>query len=856
MNRLFSTRLIPAGLLLALSVASPARADDGPLRVLLGEHGAHSRLVVVLPKGGRAVLEPQSCGGRVVLGRASRWPLVELNRTWVKRLSDFQTADKGRALEFAWPCGAEARAWRERNAFIVDVADPVQDKPSQASTAERSEPLAEAAAPARSPAAAEPPPVPVAAASDPVPPPGPSQPASPAGAAGPASVAASGAPQPLIPPEGRMPSRRTASPTPEHAVANADAPLPAAIPVAAPAGPASAPPAPRGSRQARDASAPGVRPSVDPGLADAVRRAVDQLGTADAPAPRTARPGQREGEAAPSLAIGPFDPAGWAGPDHSRRNAELRGALDAAAPAQRAEAALALARFYLGWAMPEEGRAALQELGPQATQPQRNTAKVLEEAFRVTSGLPGPEKGLLVTTRPVTTDDHVAWRAVAQAHPIAGPDAWREARRDLPAALRRLAVYPPMLRLRLLGFLADGASAAGDADALDRVVAQLGAPDLAALAPPTELYRGRASELRGQLDTALAQYERAGAGAGRAASRARLAALELRRTAGRIDDATLIDALESLRRDWRGDDVEPEALRALGEAQMRAGRIGGALDALDLLVRRFTGAPQGGDSARAARGLVDALMDRGQGLDPLALHLRYVDLIAAVDPDGALRRRLAAKLAGSGFGVEAERLLSRAAESLEGEPAAGAALDLAALLIADDRPVEALDTLRHVSERALPTATADRLRLLRAEALLRGQRPLEALEAVRTLEGAEAARLRAAVFSEAGEWRAAKTAYAGILEAAPATPRNPDDVARYGIAAFRSGDEVALREANARYRAELRNTRWEGLLEVLAGAPAPTQQAPVSRDEVTRELEAAANLIGVAARWSAPAAPR
>lgn len=572
-------------------------------------------------------------------------------------------------------------------------------------------------------------------------------------------------------------------------------------------------------------------PELETAVRQGLRDALDLLEAAPDAAPAVDAPSVNVGV---SRGIGLLDVARWGEGDFAGRGRALR----AAAAEGKVDALLDLARFHLAHAMVEEGivaiEAAIGAAGTAGTEEQRHRLRILRDAFAILDGSAVPGETVFVRRSPVDSTDHLLWRGAALAD--AGPAAWAEVRPALPEALRRLLAYPGHLRARLLARLAEGA-AADDAGGLERIVVEMTTLDAGDRAPGLiDHYEGRVAELRGRLDAALARYDAAAASGGRFGRMAQLRAIGLRRREGLLDAAGALAALESLRYAWRGDEVEAAALAELGRAYLAVGRTDLALVALDLLGRRFAADAQGRAataSARVlARVLVDELARRAVPAELIYLSRRHDRLLARIDRDGGLRRGLAATLAGAGFAIEARRLLFVLVEDGE-TPVPAARLDLARLWLQADRPADALVLVG--------PADGDAGALLRAEAFLLLGRHIEALDALRGLDGREAARLRGRTLLAAGEWQAAHRSFAEALAGAAAPA--PDDVARLALAALRAGDAAALREA-ALHRGVLDGTRWDGLLDALAAAPA-------GEDALRRELASAEALIAFGRRWSA-----
>ncbi|WP_200776672.1 hypothetical protein [Azospirillum argentinense] len=375
-----------------------------------------------------------------------------------------------------------------------------------------------------------------------------------------------------------------------------------------------------------------------------------------------------------------------------------------------------------------------------------------------------------------------------------------------------------------------------------------------------DFFRGRLAELHNETAEALTHYKRAAALPNLYGHRAQVRSIELRLASGALDDPGAIAELESLRYAWRGGDVETDALAALGAAYTRAGRIDAALDIFGLLGRRFGATARGRAALTTGRGLLDAVIGHlettpGSALDALSLQVRYGRTVALTDDDaGTQQRRLARLLARGGFTLEAARLLHTVAEATRGAQRAAVGLELARVLLDAGRGAEALAVLDHTAGPAPDAAAADpqtakRRALLRAEAFATEGEAMRAFDALRGLTGPEAARIRADSLFRAGEWPAARAAYAELLGGQDAPL--PDDIAFHALAAFRAGDDAAVTAAAERHGKALAGTRWAGLLDALAVPPDPAGK-PLSSATVAGQLAAADALAGVLRRWKAP----
>ncbi len=808
-------------------------AQAATVRAQLGDHGDYSRLVLSVPKGMEPVAVVDGCVLRISVPDPLRWPLASLRDSFSRRLSDFVTADGGRSLTATVPCGARVASVMERRNLIVDVGGPPVPgvKPGVAGdgAVEVAAEVVVATAPpevAPSVGVAE-----VVEALNPI---------------GTANAAAMTLPLPPREREGAQAQLgKGEGDCKNQGAPCSDSPSPSPL--------RGSPPSP-GAGEGVSPPLPVVA-SLEGEVRDSIQQTLRQL---ERMPDRTPNPATQAAEPPKPPApppIGAMDLAGWAGEDFNRKREVLQAAIETARGRARVEAQIALVRFLLARAMDEEGRAALETAGSLSPAPdQRYALRILGDAFRALDREDAPDDNLFVQLPAGAMPDHNVWRSAALA-----PTRWAAAKEGLSIALRRLLDYPADLRSRLLTTLAAAADEAGDSAALNLIVLEMITVDSAGMTDGRlDYFRGRLAELKATPDAALERYDAAAAlRRGPFARRAEVRAIELRRGLGRLDEDGAIKALEALRFAWRGDDVETDALAALGGAYARSGRTDAALDIFGLLGRRFGATARGRDALTAGRSLLAAVLDRLEqsppgGLYALALQARHGRLVTLADTaDGRLRRRLAGLLLRDGYGVEATRILHALTERATGPRRAELGATLARALIDGGREGEALDVLARTGGAGLEPELAERRALLRADALLGDGDTVRALDALRGLGGAEAARLRAQGLFAAGEWRAARTAFAELAAELKATGAEPtaDDLALQGLSAYLAGDADATRGFGDAERARLAGTRWAGLLDAFAPPPA---DGPLRAESVERDLAAASALDRLARGWRGP----
>jgi SAM-dependent methyltransferase len=124
---------------------------------------------------------------------------------------------------------------------------------------------------------------------------------------------------------------------------------------------------------------------------------------------------------------------------------------------------------------------------------------------------------------------------------------------------------------------------------------------------------------------------------------------------------------------------------------MREHRVFAAL--YDLLGRRAERGPLGARRRELLRGATGRVLEVGAGTGANLAHYPALERLILAEPDGAMRRRLAARAAGSPFAVE---VLEAPAEDLPVGGASGDAVVCTLVLCSVDDPARALAEMRRV----------------------------------------------------------------------------------------------------------------------------------------------------------------
>jgi tetratricopeptide (TPR) repeat protein len=294
-----------------------------------------------------------------------------------------------------------------------------------------------------------------------------------------------------------------------------------------------------------------------------------------------------------------------------------------------------------------------------------------------------------------------------------------------------------------------------------------------------------------------------------------------------------IRALDALRYAWRGDDLEIEVLRRLGNLYIQGGDIRSGLSTM-------TSATSLRPDLPAARLLRDELFKQfrylfleggADGMPPvqaLALFYDFKDL-APIGPEGdRMVRGLADRLVALDLLPQATQLLQHQVDKrLEGLAKAQVATDLAAIYLMDRRAEPALKAIWNSRVTMLPEALNAQRRLIEAAALAELGRTDHALEIIEFDRGADPSRLRTEIYMRAGDWTKAGENARNTLPAVKASfePEEAGEVLRAAIATALAGEQENVRSLVANHGAAMGKSALAEAFKVVTDPAIPEPAA-------------------------------
>jgi hypothetical protein len=401
------------------------------------------------------------------------------------------------------------------------------------------------------------------------------------------------------------------------------------------------------------------------------------------------------------------------------------------------------------------------------------------------------------------------WRAMIAVR----EQRWQDARRRFNTGEATIYHYPAEWQARFNAAHALAALELGDTAAAQEYLyaVEAGDPDWQTQLDANYV-AARLAEAGGNLSEALSRLDALStSGYAEAEARALYDLYRLQLADGQISRAEAIENLENLRFRWRGDTIELETVRTLGELYVQAGDFARGLETMATAQARFpeseAGRRIGEDMVSIFRRLfLDGEADRMDPVEAVAIFYQYQNL-APIGTDGdRMIRRLADRLIAFDLLDPAAELLQHQVDYRLREPLARArvATDLAIVYLMDRRYEDALNTIRRSRIAGLPEAMVDERYLLEARALSEMGRAEQALELIASDQSEAASRLRADVAWTQRDWRNAGRRLEGILgnrfaEASPLEPTEQDDVLRAAIAYSLARDTDSAVRLGERY---------------------------------------------------------
>lgn len=350
------------------------------------------------------------------------------------------------------------------------------------------------------------------------------------------------------------------------------------------------------------------------------------------------------------------------------------------------------------------------------------------------------------------------------------------------------------------------------------------------LRPELAVLAARVAEGVGHYERALALYnaiEEIGQGAASAEARLRSIAMKVAR--GDLDRSKAIDRLEMLAISWRGDRIENETQRLLGQLYVAESRYREGFRTLDaaLLANASSDITESFQQEMAA--VFEDLYLTGKAetlpaVEALALYYDFSKLTPIGRRGDELIRRLVDRLVSIDLLDQATELLDHQVEyRLSGAAKAQVAVRLAIIHLMNKKPADAVRVLMTTRMLELPQDVREQRLLIEAKALSETGRHDTALELIVNLKGLEPDRLRADIHWAAKNWRKAGEQIEQMLgerwkRETMLDEGDRHDVLRAGLA-YALGDEtLGLKRLMEKFMPRIEeNVSERAVLSVLSG---------------------------------------
>lgn len=428
-----------------------------------------------------------------------------------------------------------------------------------------------------------------------------------------------------------------------------------------------------------------------------------------------------------------------------------------------------------------------------------------------------PDEGLAELNNPLLAGqpEIELWQAIAYAQ----QRDWVNAEEKFSVAEPILSAYPEPFFSRFMVLAIEAAFATGkDHEAIDWLNYLTSSPHQDRIAPALAYLRGVMNVKNNRITAAQDAWKEAQLSTDQLSKvRAELALIDLGVSTHSLTPAQAADRLESLRFAWRGDDLEVDILRRLGQFYIQARNIKTGLNTLSQAVTLYPTSSMA-PSIRAEMATIfhDVfLSEMGKKLSPLdtlTLYQQYRDLMPVGKDGDAIMRNLSERLVAIDLLDQAASILEDLTRNhLQGDEKIKAALRLAAIRLLDHKADAAMSALDITGTDPLPGGEQLERTLLRARALSELQRTNDALALLKDNTAPGARMLHADIAMRTQDWSNAAQALMDLVGPPPPTGRLLSDdkinwLINAAVAFSLAQDQVNLDKLAIDYSASMATT--------------------------------------------------
>ncbi len=515
------------------------------------------------------------------------------------------------------------------------------------------------------------------------------------------------------------------------------------------------------------------------------------------------------------------------------RKQELQNAAATAEKKDKRAAKMKLAKFYVAHNHHAEALGVLAELI-------RSYPKIEKDReYRLLAGL--AELGMHrydVAARNLYHDDFegdvevAPWRGVVSA----GRGDWERAAQELNYSAPAFDVYEPKWRDHFRLLQARAALENVDVNQAKKVLDLVKSPEEKGQKAEKAYLEGVLALQLSDFPTAAAKFTEAVKLDYRPVSeKARFNKVNVDLVAKLITPEQAITEIEKLDFAWRGDELEVEVQKRLGDLYVATGQIGNGLETYKRIVRHFPKSPYSRDLGRKMNNLfaelfLDGAADELPPIKALAIYYQYRELTPVGDRGDKMIQILADRLTRVDLLEQAAQLLEHQVNfRLKGLAKATAGTKLAIVHLWNDKPEEALRVLYDTRWRQLsPEEKKERIHIeARAQAGL--QHYKEALQLIASDSSIEADELRAEIHWKSRKWALAIPAIEKLIgkggdstdEAAARLDRQR--VMQIAVAHNLSNDKNGIRNLRQKYAELMDGTPDQAAFDLITEQNDPSE---------------------------------
>ena len=469
---------------------------------------------------------------------------------------------------------------------------------------------------------------------------------------------------------------------------------------------------------------------------------------------------------------------------------------------ERNRARMELARFYFAKGEGEEAVSLLNFLAKEVPDLRAHddfmvllgASKIL--AYRSEEGLDDLSIPALANQPEITL-----WQAVA----LAQMREWKQAEEKFSTKKNVLTGYPEPFFSRFFVLAVESALAAEQTqEAADWLNFVSASPHAESIEPALAFLRGALNAKAGRAEGAEEAWKEAHKSNDRLYKvRSELSLIDLGVSNGSLSPAQAADRLEALRFGWRGDDLEVDILRRLGQFYIQAKNIKTGINALSQAVTLYPSSPLApAIRAEMTTTLRDAILGNlGKKLSPLdtlTLYHQYRDTLPSGKEGNEIMISLSERLVAVDLLDQASDLLEDLAKNhLQGEEKTRAILRLAAIRLLDHKPTESMAALDILGNTPLEASMQNERVLLHARALSELHRDNEAVALLKENSSPGAALLRADIAMHTQKWGDAAKILMEVVGPPPSEDKSLSDdqasvLINAAIAYALADDQVSL----------------------------------------------------------------